>query len=227
VFSGIVFSSGFVTLLILQRTAWEDVMAKRRKKNQSLVPVETRPDTDRLLGDLRSLIDSVRDQVARAVNAGLVLLYWSIGERIRREILGEQRAAYGEQIVLTVSRQLTAEYGRGFSRPNLFHMIRFAEVYPDRQIVQTLSAQLGWSHFLEIISLSDPLKRDFYAEMCRIERWSVRTLRDKMRRMFYERTAVAKKPADVAKQEIEALREEDRLTPDLVFRDPYILDFLG
>src|SRR5215469_12265231 len=98
-------------------------MAKRRKKNQSLVPVETKPDTDRLLGDLRSLIDSVRDQVARAVNAGLVLLYWSIGERIRREILGEQRAAYGEQIVATVSAQLTAEYGRGFSRRNVFHMI--------------------------------------------------------------------------------------------------------
>lgn len=200
-------------------------MAKRRK-SQSLVPMESRPDTDRLLGDLRILIDSSRDQVARAVNAGLVLLYWSIGERIRREILGDQRAAYGEQIVETISAQLTSEYGRGFARRNVFHMIRLAEVYPDLQIVQTLSAQLGWSHFLEIISLNDPLKRDFYAELCRLERWSVRTLRDRIRRMFYERTAIAQKPAEVAKQELEALRDEDRLTPDLVFRDPYILDFL-
>ena len=90
-------------------------MAKRRKASQSLVPAPapTAPDTDRLLGDLRGLIEAARDQVARAVNAGLVLLYWGIGERIRREILGEQRAAYGEQIVLTVSRQLTAEYGKG------------------------------------------------------------------------------------------------------------------
>jgi hypothetical protein len=83
-------------------------MAKRLKKSSSLVPAATGPDTDRLLGDLRGLIDSARDQVARAVNAGLVLLYWGVGERIRREILGEQRAAYGEQIVATVSTQLTA-----------------------------------------------------------------------------------------------------------------------
>ncbi len=202
-------------------------MAKRRKQSSSLAPVETGPDTNRLLGDLRGLIDSARDQVARAVNAGLVLLYWGVGERIRREILGEQRAAYGKEIVLTVSRLLTAEYGRGFSRPNLFQMIRFAEVYPDVQIVETLSAQLGWSHFLEILPMGDPLKRDFYAEMCRLERWSVRTLRDRVRGMFYERTAIARKPAEVAKHELEALRDEDRVTPDLVFRDPYILDFLA
>ena len=182
-------------------------MAKRRKKNQSLVPVETKPDTDRLLGDLRSLIDSVRDQVARAVNAGLVLLYWSIGERIRREILGEQRAAYGEQIVATVSAQLTAEYGRGFSRRNVFHMIRLAEIFPDRQIVQTLSAQLGWSHFLEIIPLSDQLKRDFYAEMCRLERWSVRTLRDRVRGMLFERTAICRLPEATIRQDLQRLHE--------------------
>jgi predicted nuclease of restriction endonuclease-like (RecB) superfamily len=202
-------------------------MAKRRKQSSSLVPAETGPDKDRLLGDLRGLIDSARDQAARALNAGLVLLYWGVGERIRREILGEQRAAYGEQIVATVSVQLTAEYGRGFSRRNVFHMIRLAEVYPDAQIVQTLSAQLGWSHFLEILPMNDPLKRDFYAEMCRLERWSVRTLRDRVRGMFYERTAIARKPAEVAKHELETLRDEDRLTPDLVFRDPYILDFLA
>lgn len=202
-------------------------MAKRRNKNQAVVPVETKPDTDRLLGDLRGLIDAARDQVARAVNAGLVLLYWGIGERIRREILGEQRAAYGEQVVATVAAQLTAEYGKGFSRFALSRMIQFAETFPDHQIVAALSQQLGWSHFMELIPLSDPLKRDFYAEMCRLERWSVRTLRERIRRMFYERTAIAKKPAEVARQELEALRDEDRLTPDLVFRDPYILDFLG
>jgi predicted nuclease of restriction endonuclease-like (RecB) superfamily len=201
-------------------------MAKRRKASQSLVPAPTGPDTDRLLGDLRSLIDAARDQVARAVNAGLVLLYWGIGERIRREILGEQRAAYGERIVQTVSAQLTVEYGRGYTAKAIWRMIQFVETFSDREIVAALSRQLGWSHFMELIPLSDPLKRDFYAEMCRLERWSVRTLRDKIRLMFYERTAVARKPAEVARQELDALREEDRLTPDLVFRDPYVLDFL-
>lgn len=118
-----------------------------------------------------------------------------------------------------MSGQLTAEYGRGLSRRNVFHMIRLAEVYPDRQIVLTLSAQLGWSHFLEIIALSDPLKRDFYAEMCRLERWSVRALRDRIRRTFLQAKTLARKPAEVAKQELEALREEDRLMPEIVFHD--------
>lgn len=204
----------------------EEDMAKRQKKKQSLISAPAGPDTQRLLGDLRALIDAARERVAQAVNAGLVLLYWGIGERIRRDILGEQRAAYGEQIVQTVSARLTAEYGKGFSRFALSRMIRFAELFPDRPIVAALSQQLGWSHFMELIPLSDPLKRDFYAEMCRLERWSVRTLRDRVRRLFYERTAIARKPAEVARQELETLREEDRLTPDLVFRDPSILDFL-
>ena len=202
-------------------------MAKRRKKSESLVPATTAPDTDRLLGDLRGLIDSTRNRVARAVNAGLVLLYWGIGERIRRDILGEQRAAYGEQIVATVSAQLTAEYGRGFTAKAIWRMIQFVEAFPNEEIVAALSRQLGWSHFVELIPMADSLKRDFYAEMCRVERWSVRALRDRVRGMFYERTAIARKPAEVAKHELEALRDEDRLTPDLIFRDPYILDFLA
>jgi len=156
----------------------------------------------------------------------MVALYWGVGDRIRREILGERRASYGEQIVSTVSRQLTVGYGRGFGRRNLFQMVRFAEAFPGWEIVQTLSAQLGWSHFIEIIPLDDSLKRDFYAEMCRLEHWSVRTLRAKMAGMLFERTAIAKKPEDVVRRDLEALRTEDRLTPDLVFRDPYVLDFL-
>jgi predicted nuclease of restriction endonuclease-like (RecB) superfamily len=75
--------------------------------------------------------------------------------------------------------------------------------------------------------LDDQLKRDFYAEMCRIERWSVRTLRDKIQGMLYERTGISQKPEDLARQEMAALREADRMTPDLVFRDPYLLNFLG
>ena len=106
-------------------------------------------------------------------------------------------------------------------------MIRFADVFPDGEIVSTLSRQLGWSHFVEIIPLKDDLQRDFYAEMCRIERWSVRTLRTKVQSMLFERTALSRKPDKLARQELEALREEDQLTPDLVFRDPYFLDFLG
>lgn len=106
-------------------------------------------------------------------------------------------------------------------------MVRFAEVFPDRKIVHALSAQLGWTHFRQIIYLEDELKRDFYAEMCRIERWSTRTLQKKIGSMLFERTALSRKPAKLAAMELKQLREEDKLTPDLVFRDPYVLDFLG
>ena len=101
---------------------------------------------------------------------------------------------YGEQIVTALSTQLTAEYGRGFSRPNLFHMIRFAEVFPDDKIVYALRRQLTWTHLRELIAIDDPLKREFYAEMCRRERWSTRTLQDQIKRLVNERTAISKKP---------------------------------
>src|SRR5581483_1432151 len=169
---------------------------------------------------------SERCSLRRPISA-LVLLYWRIGKRIRQDILKEKRAEYGEEIVATLSRQLTEEYGSGWSRHNLARMIQFAELFPDQNIVATLSQQLGWSHFKEIIPLDDELKRDFYAEMCRIERWSVRTLRQKIGGMLFERTALSKKPRELIRHELATLRAEDKLTPDLVFRDPYILDFLG
>lgn len=180
-----------------------------------------------LLRDLRALITEARQQVAQAVNSRLVLLYWEIGQRIRRDILNEKKPEYGKRIFYALSRKLVAEFGNGFSQPNLFHMARFAEVFPDFEIVRALSGQLGWTHFRQLIYLKKPLQREFYAEMCRVERWSTRTLAEKIQGMLYERTAISRKPAELAKQELQQLREEDRLTPDLVFRDPYLLDFLG
>jgi predicted nuclease of restriction endonuclease-like (RecB) superfamily len=183
--------------------------------------------SDSLFHDLRSLIIEAHQDVARSVNSALVMLYWRVGQRIRKDILREQRADYGEKIVSTLSTQLVKEFGTGFAEKNLRRMVQFAEVFPDEQIIVTLSRQLGWSHFVAIMPLDDNLKRDFYAEMCRIERWSVRTLRQKISGMLFERTALSKKPVELAKQELIKLREEDKLTPDLVFRDPYFLDFLG
>ncbi len=164
---------------------------------------------------------------SRAVNSALVLLYWSVGDRIHRDVLKGKRADYGKQIVGALSRQLAAEYGRGFSDDSLFRMVQLVEVFPDREIVGTLSRQLGWSRFLLLLPVKEALKREFYAEMCRVERWSVRTLRDKMGGMLYERTALSKKPAELAKQDLASLRNTDQLSPDLVFRDPYFLNFLG
>jgi predicted nuclease of restriction endonuclease-like (RecB) superfamily len=199
----------------------------RKETGKQVAKTDKKPISGNLISDIRRLIETARHNVAVTVNAGLTVLYLQIGRRIRQDILKEKRADYGEEIISTLSIQLVKEFGNGFSRPNLFRMIQFAEVFSDMEIVVTLSRQLSWSHFVAILPLKDDLQRDFYAEMCRIERWSVRTLRKKIDGMLYERTAISKKPEKLIEKDLAALRDEDRLTPDLVFRDPYFLDFLG
>jgi predicted nuclease of restriction endonuclease-like (RecB) superfamily len=180
-----------------------------------------------LVGELRALIESTRGRVAQTVNSELIWLHWQMGTRLRAEVLKDERAAYGEQLVDAVATSLTAEYGRGFGRRNLYYMMRFAEIFPHTETVHALRAQLSWTHLRELIAIDDPLKRQFYTELCRIERWSTRTLKDKMDGMLFERTAIAKQPVQVVEQTLGALREQQRMSPDLVFRDPYVLDFLG
>jgi predicted nuclease of restriction endonuclease-like (RecB) superfamily len=180
-----------------------------------------------LLTDVRALIEGARLEVSRAVNSAMVVAYWSIGERIRREVLGADRAEYGRQVVEGLAAQLSAEYGQGFSRPNLFRMIQFAEAFPSPGIVSTLSRQLSWSHIVELLAVGDGVRREFYAQMCATERWSVRTLRQKIQGRLFERTGISRQPAAVALRELEVLRNEDRMSQELVFRDEYVLDFLG
>jgi predicted nuclease of restriction endonuclease-like (RecB) superfamily len=182
---------------------------------------------DQLLADLRELIEAARRRIATAANAELTLLYWRIGRRIQSDILSGERAAYGREIVATVSQQLVAEYGRGFTYTALTRMMGFFEAFPDDAIVAALSQQLSWSHFIELLPLKQPLQREYYAEMCRIERWSVRTLRERIDSMLYERTALSRKPEKLVEQELDRLRNTERITPDLLMRDPYMLDFLG
>jgi len=196
------------------------------KSGEAEMPDSISLASDALLHELRTLIDTARQRVARAVNSELVLLYWQVGRRLRDEVVGEDRAAYGEQVVDAVADALTADFGRGFSKRNLYYMLRFAEVFPDAEIVNALRAQLTWTHLRELIAIDDPLKRQFYTELCRIERWSTRTLKQKMGGMLFERTAIAKRPAQVVEHALTALRDEQRMSPDLVFRDPYVLDFL-
>lgn len=185
------------------------------------------PEKSDLLQDLRALIEAARGHVARVINTGQVAMNWAMGERIRRDILGNKRAAYGRLILATVSRELVAEYGRGFSRPALTRMLQFVEQFPNFEICATLSHKLTWSHFVLLIPIKDPIKREFYSEMCRVEGWTVRTLRTKINGMLYERTALSRKPAELALKELEALRHDDVMSPDMVFQDPYCLDFLG
>jgi predicted nuclease of restriction endonuclease-like (RecB) superfamily len=181
----------------------------------------------RLAVDIGRLIESARGQVAQAANATLTTLYWQIGTRIHQDVLKERRAEYGAEIVATMGRQLEARFGRGFEEKNLRRMLQFAEAFPDPEIVAALRRQLGWSHFKLMIPMKDPLKREFYAEMCRAECWSTRVLQQKIDSMLFERTALSKKPAQVIRKELSVLRKDDQLSLDFVFQDPYLLDFLG
>jgi predicted nuclease of restriction endonuclease-like (RecB) superfamily len=200
---------------------------KLTNKKSHTLPGTTGAGEIGLFDEVRALIERARDHVAATANSTLTMLYWQIGQRVRRDILADQRAEYGQQIIATLSQQLEPLYGKGFTRTALSRMVKFADLFPDEEIVATLSQQLGWSHFVEILPLKNPLARKYYAEISRIERWSVRTLRGRIASQLFERTALSKKPESLVDGEIKALRETGQLTPDLVFRDPYMLDFLG
>lgn len=204
-------------------------MRRRRLVAQNNAPAVNRQVrvNRALLGELRTMIVQAREGVARAVDSTLTTLYWHIGRRVHTDILRHERAAYGQEIVSALGRQLSAEFGRGFDDKSLRHMLKFAEAFPEESIVSALRRQLAWTHFKQIIYLDDPLKRDFYAEMCRIEGWSTRVLRQKIEGMLYERTALSKKPKQLIRRELDKLRADQELTPDLVLQDPYVLDFLG
>lgn len=180
-----------------------------------------------LLGDIRLLIEQSRQQLVSTVNSALTTLYWHIGQRIRTEVLKEERAAYGEQIVSVLAKQLEADYGRGFSVKNLRHMLRFAEAFPEAQIVSAARRQLSWTHFRTLIYIDDPLKRDFYLQMCQQEGWSTRTLQERLDSQLFERTALSKQPEELLAQELASLRDSGELRPALLLKDPYVLDFLG
>lgn len=177
--------------------------------------------------DVKNLINQSKHKIAIEVNITMSALYWNIGNRVNIEILNNQRAEYGKQIVNTLAKQLETEYGTGWSEKQLRHCMRFAEVFPEIEIVSTLWRQFTWSHIKELIYIDNELKREFYVEMCKIEKWSVRTFRERINSMLYERTAISKKPEDTIKNELRLLKESGQITPDLVFRDPYFLNFLG
>ena len=155
-------------------------------------------------------------------------MYWHIGDRINRELLGGERAAYGKQVIATLSQQLTEQYGgREFSEKNLNRMRLFASRFNDLAIWTPVVSKLSWSHFLQVIPIEDALARNFYLTMAADQRWSKRTLKAKIDGMLYERTAISKQPEVVIKRDLDELRNERNLSADLVFQDPYVLDFLG
>ena len=190
--------------------------------------IEKSMQTQSLIQDLRQIIEQARGHVAATANYAQTMMYWHIGERINREILGNQRAEYGKQIVSAVSTQLQAEYGKkGFEPRSIWRMMQFAQEFPDEQIVATVSTQLSWSHVIEILPLKDNIQREFYLTLAASEKWKVRQLRKEIDGMLCERTAIASKPDELVKKELSTLRDDNVMSPDLVFKSPYFLEFTG
>jgi predicted nuclease of restriction endonuclease-like (RecB) superfamily len=184
--------------------------------------------TEVLLRDIRELIQEARSRVAVKVNRETTLLYWNIGRRINEDVLEGKRADYGKRIVATLSTQLSQEFaGQGFEEKNLRRMMQFAKLFPDSEIVATLSRQLSWSHFVEVMPLGDDVQRDFYLTMAMHEGWGIRTMRDKIDGMLYERSLISGKPEDTIKAALSKMRTDGTISPDVVFKSPYFLDFTG
>ena len=190
--------------------------------------LEVQGTSSLLMKDLRHIIDSARQRVAVTANAELTMMYWHIGERINREVLGNQRAEYGKRIVSTVATQLQELYGsKGFEPRSIRRMMQFASKFSDEQIVSTLSTKLSWSHIIEILPLKNSLQCEFYLTMASNASWSVHRLRKEIDSMLFERTAIATKPDELIKKELSELRDDNKMSPDLVFKSPYFLDFTG
>ena len=180
-----------------------------------------------LLNSIVGLIDSARHKVATVVNQELTLLYWHIGKKINEDILYNERADYGKKIIPELSRELANRYGKGFSKRNLQNFIKLNTAFQDISILQTVSAKLSWSHFYSFIYIENSIKREFYIQMAIHERWSVRTLQERIDSMLFERTAISKKPEETILNELKLLETDKQISVDLAFRDPYFLDFLG
>jgi len=181
-----------------------------------------------LLKDICAIVDSARSSVAKYANSEITLMNWYIGERINREILGNMRAEYGKQIVSRLATQLKETYGgRNFNVRNLRRMMQFASEFPDTEIVSRLATQLSWSHFIEVLPIKEPLQREFYLTVAASEHWSRNFMREKIDGMLYERTAISRKPEEMISRELANLRDNNVMTPDLVFKSPYFLDFTG
>lgn len=182
---------------------------------------------DHVYDDINDLIKRKKCEVKSTVNDAMISLYWGIGKKLTEEITGVNKPEYGQKVVIEISNRLSVDYGTGFNRSAISRTINFYQEFPDYEKVATLSQQLTWSHFIEILPIKDELKRNFYAAMCKNENWSVRTLRERKKSMLYERTAISKKPDETIKNEIAELNEEKKMSVDMFYRDSYMLDFLG
>lgn len=178
-----------------------------------------------LISEIKDILDTARGNVAREVNNELLISYWKIGEIIvRYEQKDSIRAVYGEKTLRQLSKVLTDEFGKGFSVSNIQFMRRF---YQEYEIQQTVSVKLSWSHYCELLSISDKDKRSFYEKEAVNSNWSVRELKRQIKTSLYERLLLSK--GEVNKQEVLdlSLKGIEINEPKDIIKDPYVFEFLG
>jgi predicted nuclease of restriction endonuclease-like (RecB) superfamily len=181
---------------------------------------------EKVYNRISNLIETSKNNIAISVNREMTVLYWNIGKDITENVLNNTKAEYGKAIIEKVSKKLVIEYGRGYGVRNIFRMLKFYEYFSNYEKLSTVSTKLSWSHFVEILQISDELKREFYVTMCINEQWSVRTLRERINSALFERTAISKLPEKTIINDLLLLNNENKMTTNMFFRDPYILDFL-
>ena len=180
-----------------------------------------------LFNDVCQIIEGGRQRLATTANAEICWMHWHIGKRIKEDVLYNQRAEYGKQVLKNLSDKLTAQFGKGWGYEKLKHCVRSAYLFSMDDIGYAMRTQLTWTHLRSLMSVEDNLKRQFYMEMTSIEHWDTRTLDKKIDSMLYERTALSRKSEEIIKQELQKIQSTNTLTPDVVFRSSYFLDAIG
>lgn len=198
-----------------KKPATEKASTLQKNTNAAATVVDA-VDEAALLQCVAAIIENRKARAGAYANREITLMYWEVGHYINSTLLGGERAEYGKRIVATLSQQLTEKYGSSFERTKMTRMVKFAELFPDAEIVATLSQQLSWSHFIEIIPLKTEAERMYYAKDVLERKYGVRELRHQISRKAYERREIAN-----------AERSEQSAVPFNVFKDPYLLDILG
>ena len=175
-----------------------------------------------LIRNIGSILETGKKQAVSAVNQAMVRTYWEIGKYIvEYEQAGNAKAEYGFETLKRLSRDLTDRYGNGFGMSNINKMRKLYSTYP---ILQTVSAKLSWSHYVELLKIEDPLERSFYLKECEQENWGVRELRRQMKSMLFQRLALSKDKTEVIRLSTEGQvieKAED------ILKDPYVFEFIG
>ena len=175
-----------------------------------------------LIRNIGSLLETGKKQAVSAVNQAMVRTYWEIGKHIvEYEQAGNEKAEYGSETLKRLSRDLTERYGNGFGMSNINKMRKFYSLYP---ILQTVSAKLSWSHYVELLKIEDYMERSFYLKECEQESWGVRDLRRQMKSMLFQRLVLSKEKTEVIRLSTEGQVVEKA---EDILKDPYVFEFVG